>query len=71
MEPLRVKQFRERWQAVEAVEVEEQRAASVNLRWKQLNALWQLALGMGLLPLPDEAENLVRQRWARLKGVRE
>jgi len=36
----------------------------------QLNALWQLALGMGLLPLSDETENLVRQRWARLKGDR-
>jgi hypothetical protein len=44
------KQFRDRWQAVAAVELEEQRAASVGLRWKQLNAIWQLALGMGLRP---------------------
>lgn len=61
------KQFRDRWQAVAAVEMEEQRAASVSLRWKQLNAIWQLALGMGMRPEPDETESLVRERWARLK----
>jgi hypothetical protein len=66
-----VKQFRERWQAVEAVEAQEQQAMSVNLRWKQMNALWQLALGMGILPQPDETEGIVRRRWARLKGVSE
>ncbi len=64
------KQFRDRWQAVAAVELEEQRAASVGLRWKQLNAIWQLALGMGLRPEPDETESLVRERWARLKRGR-
>jgi hypothetical protein len=63
------RQFRERWRAVEAVEAQEQQAAPIALRWKQLNALWQLAWGMGLLPQPDETENLVRQRWARLKEV--
>jgi hypothetical protein len=61
------KQFRDRWQAVAAVEDQEQRAASIGLRWKQLNAIWQLALGMGLQPEPDDTESLVRERWARLK----
>ena len=61
------KQFRDRWQAVAAVEDQEQRAASISLRWKQLNAIWQLALGLGMQPEPDETEILVRERWARLK----
>lgn len=61
------KQFRDRWQAVAVVEVEEQRAASISLRWKQLNVIWQLAQGMGVRPEPDETESLVRERWAWLK----
>jgi hypothetical protein len=61
------KQFRDRWQAVAAVQDQEQRAASIALRWKQLNAIWQLALGMGVWPEPDKTENLVLERWARLK----
>ena len=67
IDPQLAKQFRDRWQAVAAVEAEEQRAASIELRWKQLNALWQLAVGLGLRPEPDETENQVRERWARLK----
>jgi hypothetical protein len=67
IDPELTKQFRDRWQAVAAVEAEEQRAASIELRWKQLNALWQLAVGLGLRPEPDETENQVRERWARLK----
>ena len=63
------RQFRERWRAVETVEAQEQRAAPIALRWKQMNALWQMALGMGLQPQPDETESIVRQRWAKLKGV--
>lgn len=61
------KQFRDRWQAVAAIEDQEQRAASVSLRWKQLNAIWQLAQGLGIQSEPDETESLVRERWARLK----
>ena len=67
IDPELAKQFRDRWQAVAAVEAEEQRAASIGLRWKQLNAIWLLAVGMGLRPEPDETENQVRERWARLK----
>jgi hypothetical protein len=32
-----MKEFRERWQAVAAIEAQEQRAASVALRWQQTN----------------------------------
>ena len=43
-----VKGFRDRWQEVEAIEIEEQRMASVALRWQQLNAIFRLALGLGM-----------------------
>ncbi len=65
-----VREFRERWQAVAAVEAEEQRAASVALRWQQLNAILRLAIGLGLPRVESkEEEEIVRQRWAKLKGV--
>ena len=67
IDPQLAKQFRDRWQAVAAIEDQEQRAASIGLRWKQLKAIWQLALGMGVWPEPDETESLVRERWAKLK----
>jgi hypothetical protein len=66
-----VKEFRERWQAVVAVEAEEQRAASIALRWQQTNAIFRLAMGLGLpLAEEDSAEiEAVRRRWALLKGA--
>ena len=66
-----VKEFRERWQAVVAVEAEEQRAASIALRWQQTNAIFRLAMGLGLpLAEKDSAEiEAVRRRWALLKGA--
>ena len=64
-----MKQFRNRWQAVAALEREEQREASVALRWQQLNAILRLAIGLGL-PLREQfEEEIVRQRWAKLKGT--
>ena len=64
-----MKQFRKRWQAVAALEREEQREASVALRWQQLNAIMRLAIGLGL-PLREQfEEEIVRQRWAKLKGT--
>jgi hypothetical protein len=58
--------YRDRWQAVEAVEREEQRTASLELRWQQLNAILRMAAGLGLVP-PDDDEAGVYARWARLK----
>ena len=64
-----MKQFRKRWQAVAALKREEQREASVALRWQQLNAILRLATGLGL-PLREQfEEEIVRQRWAKLKGT--
>lgn len=66
-----VREFRERWQAVAAIEAEEQRAASIDLRWQQLNAILQMAAALGVLPEEqDEEEEMVRRRWVRLKQGR-
>jgi len=64
-----MKQFRKRWQAVAALEREEQREASIALRWQQLNAILRLAIGLEL-PLREQfEEEIVRRRWAKLKGT--
>lgn len=66
-----VQAFRERWQAVEAIETQEQRNASVQLRWQQLESLWRMAKGLGLLrpeAEPDQETMTVYRRWAKLKG---
>jgi len=64
-----VKDFRDRWQAVAAVEIEEQKSASVTQRWQQLNAIVRMAIGLGL-PLAEleKDDEIVYQRWAKLKG---
>lgn len=65
------REFRERWQAVAVIEAEEQRTASIALRWQQTNAIFRLAMGLGL-PLAEEDDveiEAVRRRWALLKGA--
>lgn len=46
------KEFRERWQAVAAVEILENRTTSLDVRWRQMNAILNLAIGLRL-PLTD------------------
>jgi hypothetical protein len=54
------------WKAVEDIQMEERRTASLVLLWQQLNAAYGLAKGLGFLhPDPDEME--VFKRWALLK----
>ena len=63
-----VREFRNRWRAVATVEMEEQRATSVALRWQQLNAILGMAIGLGL-PLEESKDvEIVRQRWTELKA---
>ena len=65
-------EYRQRWAAVEAIELEEQRTASFALRWQQLNSIMRLARGLKL-PLTskerEEEVEEVRQRWIKLKGA--
>ena len=64
-----MKNFRGRWQAVAAIETEEQISASVALRWQQTNAVLRLAVGLGIaVDEPDDLEQAVYDRWAQLKG---
>ncbi len=62
-----IKAYTQRWAMVEEIKKEEQRSASIQLRWKQLNAAYNLAKGLGLLK-PDPSEREIFQRWAKLKG---
>jgi hypothetical protein len=64
-----MKNFRERWQAVAAIETEEQISASIALRWQQTNAVLRLAVGWGIaVDEPDDLDQAVYDRWAQLKG---
>ena len=58
--------YQARWKAVEAVQREERRSASFELRWRQLNAAYGMAKGLGLLQ-PDPSEVEVFEQWAKLK----
>ncbi len=69
MEKKLAQEFRNRWDAVAAVEATEQQIASMTLRWKQLNALFQLGMGLGLIQKTDQDDSSIQQRWSRLKGV--
>ena len=65
------RQYRDRWLAVAEREKEEQRQTSIAQRWRQMNAILGLALALSL-PLHDREkdEAIVRERWAKLKGLR-
>ena len=62
------REYRDRWQAVLEVEKAERQRATVEDRWRKLNALHQMAFALGLdLRAQDEDEAIVWERWARLK----
>ena len=67
MDQISLQAYRQRWQAVEEVEKQEARSASFELRWQQLNALAGMARALGILPLEDRDEEIVRAIWLRLK----
>jgi hypothetical protein len=61
-----LKAYQARWVEVEAFVSEERRTASLDLRWRQLNAAYGLAKGLGLIQT-DQTETEVFERWAMLK----
>jgi hypothetical protein len=63
-----IKFYRERWKAVEEIERQELRAMSLDEHWRQINSLFQFALGLGLIRSDDDGEMDVLFRWAQLKG---
>jgi hypothetical protein len=62
--------YRDRWRAVREVERQEQRAALIDLRWKQTNSILSLAIGLNLVldHSPDQ-DKIVRQRWEKLRNM--
>lgn len=66
------KEFRARWQVVKDVEAEEQKTASIASRLQQMNAVFKVGRGLGLLRTEDDAEiEAVRRRWVRLKEMQD
>jgi len=63
-----IKMYRERWKAVEEIERQELRAMSLDEHWRQINSLFQFALGVGLTRGGDDGEKDVFLRWAKLKA---
>lgn len=63
--------FKERWNAVAEIEREELRSASLTDRWEKINAVYRLGKGLGFLGrmAEDRDEEVVRQRWNRLRGI--
>jgi len=69
MDPILVREYRARWLAVSKVEEVEQQQATVEDRWRRLNAVLQMAITLGLdLRAQTEDEAAVWQRWATLKA---
>jgi hypothetical protein len=69
MDPVLVREYRARWQAVSEIEAAEQQRTVVADRWARLNAILQMAIALGLdLRARNEDEAIVWQRWARLKA---
>lgn len=69
MDPVLVREFRARWQAVSEVETAEQQQAAVEDRWARLNAILQMAVTPGLdLRAQNEDDAVIWQRWTRLKA---
>jgi hypothetical protein len=61
--------YRARWQAVERVELEEARQATVETRYQELDAMFEMGCDLGWIqPANDEELAPIRARWARLKA---
>jgi hypothetical protein len=59
--------YRDRWQRVNAVELEEMRSTDIELRWRQFNTLLAWGRRPEWAAVLEEGEAEVRQRWARLR----
>ena len=60
--------YKDRWRAVAAADLEAERRSSVGQRLQHMDAIYRLALGLGLPEkVSDAGKQAVRERWARLK----
>lgn len=61
--------YRARWQEVEQIEREEARQATIETRWRELNALFELGYELGWIQTANDDELApIRARWAFLKA---
>ena len=68
MDPILLQAFQARYQEVAKVEEAEQQRASTQDRWRKLNAIYQLAVSIGVdLRAEGEDDAVVWRCWARLK----
>ncbi len=61
-----IQAYHHRWEDVNRFQAEERRSASIELRWRQLNAAYGMAKALGLLRR-DPSELGVFEKWAKLK----
>ena len=63
-----MKYYVSRWKEVEAIQLQEMRSATMELRWKQLNAIFIMAQELGLQLKKSEKEDMdVIRKWAKIK----
>lgn len=76
MDPDLLRNYRNRWQAVAAIERAEQRATSLEQRWEQLNYLYLLGRILAdrgedqvkIILRTNQEEETVWRRWMKLKS---
>jgi len=69
MDTYSLREYRNRWQLVASIELKERKAESINRRWQLLNYLYNLANSLELHQ-EDSHEDIVWQRWAKLKEMK-
>ena len=68
MDASEARAYIERWQAVEEIERQEAQAATIQDRWRQLNALRRRAARLGIQRAGDDGEMEIFSLWANLKA---
>lgn len=63
-----IRLYKERWKAVEEIELQELRAMSLEDHWRKLNAIVRFAIESGIKRDDDDGEMEVFQRWAKIKA---
>jgi hypothetical protein len=64
-----VKNYVNRWKAVEALEKEESLAMTIEQRWRKLNAIFGLGISLRLFDQrPDQHKEYVWKRWNLLRN---
>ena len=59
--------FRNRWDAVAQVEKEEAQQTTLEDRWRQLNAIFRMAIDLDLVKSSNDSKLEIYSRWVKLK----